>query len=49
MIEQFYLPIDGTLIGTTNPSHSRPGSNGHEGVPYIRKNFRIRALASDEV
>ena len=42
-------PIDGTQTGPTTLSQSGPGSNGHEGVLYIPKIFRIEASPSNAV
>ena len=33
-------PIDGTLTSTTTPGHSKPGSNGNEGVLHIPQSSR---------
>ena len=40
-------PIDGTLIGMTNPSQSRPGSNGNDGVLHIPQSSSTGASSSD--
>ena len=41
-------PIDKTLLGSTTPSESGPGSDGNEGVLCIPQSFRIiRATLSD--
>ena len=47
MIEQFYLPIDGTLTGTTNLDQSGLGSN--EEVFFIPQIFRTGTSLSDAV
>ena len=42
-------PIDGTLIDTTTPSQSGPGSNSDKGELHIHKSYRIGSLPSDAV
>ena len=42
MIEQFYLTLDGTLIGTTTPGQSGPESNSNEGVHHISQTLGLK-------
>ena len=42
-------PIDGTLIGTTPPDQSGPGSNGNEGVIHTLQIYRTGISSSDAV
>ena len=49
MIKQFFWSIDRTLIGTTTPCQSGPGSNADEGLLHILQNSKTGASPSDEV
>ena len=41
--------MHGTLISTSTPGESGPGSNGNEGVRYTSQIFRSETLSSDVV
>ena len=40
-------PIDGTLIGTTTPGQSGPGSHGNKRVFYMDIGIMVRVFAND--
>ena len=47
MIEHSIWPIDGTLMSTTTPGYSGPGSNGNGGVFHILQSSGIGASPAD--